>query len=153
MEQGKRRSWSWMVGLVAAAVLITGCEHGEGTVIIEEDDDPAVCTGLVEGTAYYPFYGVGAEPVYYDDENVDIFVTLYDEFDQVVSEVITGPSGVFEFDHLPPGYYYMTAEAETYAPEVDLFDIYVAETPLFWVGECDWIDEKNLFLEYSHSEF
>ena len=139
--------------LLAAVLLLTGCEHGEGTVVVEDDDPPACAAGLVEGTAFYPFYEGDVEPVYYADENYDIIVGLYDEFDRPVTEVVTSPSGYFEFEVPQEGYYYITAYAETYVEREDLFDIYVAETPLFWVGECDWIDEKNLFLEYSHSEF
>ncbi len=138
--------------LLAAVLLLTGCEHGEGTVVVEDDDPSACATGLVEGTAFYPFYEGDPEPVYYADENFDIIVALYDELDNPVADVVTGPAGFYEFDGLPPGYYYIAAYAETYVEREDLFDIYVAQTPLFRVGECDWIDEKNLFLEYSHSE-
>lgn len=146
----KRRSL-WAV-VFAAVLFLTGCEHGEGTGGVEDDDPPACATGIVEGTAFYPFYEGDDDPVYYADGNYDIIVTLYDEFDNPVTDVVTGPSGFFEFDGLAPGYYTIAAFAETYVERDDLFDIYVAETPLFWVGACDWIDEKNVFLEYSHSE-
>ncbi len=152
MEHPMQRWHHLLWVLFAAALLLTGCEHGEATVVLEDDEAPA-CGGLVEGTAFYPFYEGGAEPVYYADQNDAILITLFDEFDSPVSDVVTGPSGAYAFDHLPSGYYYVAAEAESYIPEEDLFDIFRAETPLFWVGECDWIDEKNLFLEYSHSAF
>jgi hypothetical protein len=141
-----------IAGLLAVALLSTGCDRAEGTVIIEDGDD-SICFGLVEGAAFYPYYEGGVDPVYYADGNHDILVVLYDEFDRIVSDDVTGPSGSYAFDGLPPGYYYVAAHAETYVETQDLFDIYVAETPLFRVGECGWVDEVNLFLEYSHTEF
>ncbi len=142
----------FIVVLSAAVLLLTACDHGEGTVVIEGDGSPA-CSGLVEGTAFYPYDEGGVDPVYYHDANHDIFIALYDEFDRIVADDVTGPSGFYAFDHLPPGYYYVAAYAETYVEGADLFDIYVAESLLFWVGDCGWIDDMNLFLEYSHSAF
>lgn len=148
-KKGASRLRIWFAGLLAVVFLTTGCGGGGGV----EDNALDACSGLVEGTAFYPYYEGGSNPVYYADGNHDILVSLYDEFDRIVSDVVTGPSGFYEFDHLPPGYYYVMAQAETYMEADDVFDIYVDQTPLFWVAECDWIDEMNLFLEYSHSEF
>lgn len=140
-----------LITVMMAAALFAGCnESGGDTEVIVRDPDPH--TGIIEGTAFYPFYDETGEPVYYDAENQNIHVILYDGDGHPIEEQVTDSSGFYAFDYLPAGWYSVTAEVEEYDSIDDVFYIYTVSLPLFYLEEGEILHEVNLFLEYSHAE-
>ncbi len=145
-----RRSWKILLLIMVMAALVTGCNESGDTEVIVRDPDPR--SGIIEGRAYYPFYDEAGEPVYYDAENQNIHVILYDGNDHPIEEQVTDSSGFYAYDYLPAGWYSVAAEVEEYDPADEVFYIYTISLPLFYLEEGEILHEVNLFLEYSHVE-
>lgn len=140
----------WYILLIFICFFIAGCDgETDGEYIISDGYCDRGCSS-VSGTAYFPFYDCDAPPCYYENENHDIRVRLYDEWGFPVGEELTGRSGYFEFTGIDEGWYYL--EAEVFSGCYGWVDVYYTDTGLFFVGAEEHLYDMLLFPEYAYTE-
>ncbi len=63
----------------------------------------------------------------------------------------TDESGFYEFTDLTAGTYSLSAYLEEYQQAYKIYDIFIADIPKFYLKAGEVLN-KNIYLEYSHSE-
>jgi len=132
---------------VISGFLYTGC----GDSGYDEDADDTYTGSTIKGTAYYPFYDEDNQPVYYEGENYDIFVSLHNAGGDLLETYKTDESGYYQFTDLSAGTYSLSAYLEEYQQAYKIYDIFIADIPKFYLKSGEVLD-KDIYLEYSHSE-